>query len=422
MSDSGQTAPPSRVPSGLRSVLIATASAGIAALLIQTLVGASISPAEYAVFAVFWAALYLIVGGLSGVQQEIVRASHVDVDPVRRSASASPAVFATGSAVVVFAVLLLTGLGWGPLVFGANWFEAVLFLSLGGAFAVCVAIATGTLYGAKRWGILAASIVADPGLRLVAVALALLAGGSVLQLHAAVVVSFPLVLLLIVVFRTRSHGAPVTLDVGYRRLVWNASRTLVGAVATSALVSGFPLFLGISAQDESQKALGTLLFVLTLTRAPIVIPLLALQSFLILTFSEAGSRLWAVLMRLLAAVAGGTLVLAVLAALLAPWILEVAFGGKYEIAGTSVGLIVMSAGATAALCASGAATIARAQHTAFLAGWVVAAVITIGLVFVPLDLTARTVVALSIGPLIGLAVHLVLLAAPGRSGRSRRPR
>lgn len=419
MSATGPTPLPSRVPSGLRSVLIATASAGIAALLIQTLVGASISPADYAVFAVFWAALYLIVGGLSGVQQEIVRASRVGADPMPASGRARPVVFAVGSAAAVFAILVVTGLGWGPLVFGGEWLEAVIFLSLGGAFSVCVAVATGILYGAKRWGLLAASIVADPGLRLVAVALALLAGGTALQLHAAVVVSFPLVLVLILIVQSRRRGAPVVLDVGYRRLVWNASRTLVGAVATSALVSGFPLFLGISAQDESQKALGTLLFVLTLTRAPIVIPLLALQSFLILTFSEAGSRLWAVLLRLLAAVAGGTLVLAILAALLAPWILDVVFSGKYDINGLSVGLIVMSAGATAALCASGAATIARAQHTAFLVGWVVAAAITIGLVFVPLELTTRTVVALSVGPLAGLAVHLVLLATHGRVARRR---
>lgn len=409
MSATEADAPAPDASSGLRAVLLATAAAGMAAFLIQALVGASISAQEYAVFAVFWAALYLIVGGLSGVQQEIVRASRPLGARGHAPGAARPLVFAVGAALVVLAAVFLSAVVWGPLVFGEGWLEPVSFLAVGGAFSVCVAVATGTLYGAKRWGVLSASIVADPGLRLVAVVVALLAGGSALQLHAAVVVSFPLVLLLIVVLLRRTPSRPVGLDVGYRRLTWNASRTLVGAFATSALVSGFPFFLGIAAHDESQKALGTLLFVLTLTRAPIVIPLLALQSFLIVSFTDAGGRFWAVLVRLLVIVAGATLALAALAAFIAPWLLDVVFAGKYEIDGLSVGLIVMSAGATAALCASGAATIARSLHTVFLAGWVIAAIVTIALVFVPLDLTTRTVVALSVGPLLGLAVHLMML-------------
>ena len=52
---------------------IAAVIAGLAGLVVTSAVAVVAGAESYAVFAVFWSALYLIVGCLFGVQQEIAR-------------------------------------------------------------------------------------------------------------------------------------------------------------------------------------------------------------------------------------------------------------------------------------------------------------------------------------------------------------
>ncbi|MCU1443148.1 MAG: hypothetical protein JWQ59_1298, partial [Cryobacterium sp.] len=60
---------------GFTRILVATAIAGIAAYVVTWVVPRIIGGVDYKVFAVFWASMYLVVTALSGIQQEVTRAT-----------------------------------------------------------------------------------------------------------------------------------------------------------------------------------------------------------------------------------------------------------------------------------------------------------------------------------------------------------
>ena len=64
----------------------------------------------------------------------------------------------------------------------------------------------------------------------------------------------------------------------------------------------------------------------------------------------------------------------------------------------------------ALLTLTGAATVAAALHRAYSVGWVTATIVSALLLTLPLELPARTIVALLCGPVVGIAVHLGALA------------
>jgi hypothetical protein len=75
----------------------------------------------------------------------------------------------------------------------------------------------------------------------------------------------------------------------------------------------------------------------------------------------------------------------------------------------------------ALLTLTGAAAVAAALHRAYSLGWVSATVAAAALLLLPVSLETRTVVALTCGPLVGIAVHLAALAnASDGSGLQRR--
>lgn len=104
------------------------------------------------------------------------------------------------------------------------------------------------------------------------------------------------------------------------------------------------------------------------------------------------------------------LLLAVAAGWWGPLIVRAVIGPDYVIDGVLLGALVAAAGLTAALCITGATVVARGGHAAFAVGWVVAAVSALVLLAAPpLDLGARVVLALSIGPALGLLTHVSYL-------------
>ena len=148
--------------------------------------------------------------------------------------------------------------------------------------------------------------------------------------------------------------------------------------------------------------------VVTLTRAPLVIPFLALQSYLLVFFRDHTSSFWRAFGLILGAIAAATTVASGLAWWLGPALLGL-FGSEYAVDASTAGLLVASAGFTAALCASGPAVLARNGHAAYSAGWIAAAVGVVTLLFLPLDLNSRSILALAVGPAVGLGVHVIYL-------------
>ncbi|MEY9951166.1 hypothetical protein [Leifsonia sp. EB34] len=386
------------------TILIATAVAGLSTYILQAVVLRALGADEYLRFSVMWSVLYLIVGALAGLQQEVARASHPS-GPGGDSGGGRLAWFALAGVVVVFVLVAATGALWGPVAVPSDTTPTVLMIAIGSAAYVGVSVLSGSMYGLQRWGVIATMIALDAGLRLVGVAVALVLAPTILAFAVAVVLPFPLSFVLVWLWVRGSVRGRISIDVAPRQLTWNAARTIVGAAATAVMVSGFPFLLGITSAGQTAAA-AAVIAVVTLTRAPLVIPVMAMQSFLVVHFRDLGARAGRFLTLTVLAVLAVAGVGALLAALFGRAVLDF-FDPGLPITSAAIAGIVFSAGLTAALCVSGSATLARNLHGIFTTGWVIAALTVIGGLLLPLDPAPKSIIALVLGPLLGLITHVV---------------
>ena len=118
------------------------------------------------------------------------------------------------------------------------------------------------------------------------------------------------------------------------------------------------------------------------------------------------------LARILALIAGGGAVLAVLAWWLGPPVFALLTARPVSIDGLALAMFVVSSALVAALAAAGAAVLTRSSHTYYVIGWAMAALVTAALLLLPIDLLPRIALALLLAPVAGLAVHLFALTRP----------
>ena len=397
--------------SGFAIILIATGIAGIASYAVTILVPNRIGLAAYAIFAVFWSSVYLVVGALGGIQQEVTRGTHPIAQnaPVRASRARN---FGIAAGFAVFAAVLATAPLWANKVFPAEGWNLVWPLAVGTASFVMVAVLAGSLYGVAAWVPLALMMTVDALLRLASLSITLLFTTDVVALAWAVALPFPLTLLVLWPFIRHSIVGRSQLDVGYRALTWNVARTIVAATATGIMVSGFPLLLGLTSHSEPKETLGVYIATITLTRAPLIVVALSLQSYLVVQFRDNAEHFWRQFLRLIGIVFAGGAVLAVAGWLLGPAVYHLLFPtGDPD--GPFFAILVGSSALVAALCISAPAVLARSQHLVYTAGWVAAAVVTIGALVLPIDFASRTIAALVCGPVVGLVVHATYLVSAG---------
>lgn len=398
--------------SGLPAIVLATVVAGLAGYVAMWFVFRGVGAAEYAVFAVFWSAIYLIVGGLSGIQQEVTRGTRVrgpDEAPGRPVARDFALL---GAGVIVVVVLLATPL-WVGQVFpgGASWL--VLPLAVGAGSYVVVAVVAGTLAGMARWAAVAWMIAIDGLLRVVSVGFVLLIDPHPVALGWAVALPFPVAVIIVWLRVRRGVVGHSRLDVTMRPLIWNTARTSLAAVSMAVLVSGFPLVLKFTTADIDAGRLGVVILALTLVRAPLIVSAMSLQSYLVVAFRPPRPVLRSVLVVAGLLAAAGVL-LGVLGAWLGPWLFRVIFGAEAVVDGLFIAVLVTSSAVVGAMFATGSALLSRADHAAYTLGWSAAAVATIVALLVPHELEARVATALIVGPAVGILVHAAALVARHR--------
>lgn len=391
-----------RVRGGFGSIIAATAVAGLCGYALTLVVYRELGAETYAVFAVFWAALYLIIGGLSGIQQEITRATR-SVDPAVGPHSSTARNFAAAASAGILLIVLVSSPLWQDAVFpGVGW-PLVLPLSVGAASYVLVAVLSGSLYGLSRWRALSAMIALDGIVRLVLVGVGVAATGDPIVLAWLVAVPFPLVIALVWPFLRRSFAHRTRLDVGYRALSWNALRTVLASVSTAVLVSGFPLLLGVASGNVAPALLGELIFTVTLARAPLIITVMSLQSYFVVKFREsdfASRLLWSVVGIILAS----ALVLSVLAWWAGPAVFSWVSGTPTVLGGGFVAVLVVSSGLVGILSVLGASLLADSRHYGYSAAWAIAALVTIIALVPPIDFLTKVEFALISGPGAGILV------------------
>lgn len=386
--------------SGLALVLVATAVAGAGGYAITTIAARGLGAEGYGVFAVFWGSLYLAVGALAGIQQELARASappEGGADDRRRLAVF--ALLAAAAVAVLGAVVVVLAAG---ALFRADAGALGTLLVVGATLSAAVAAGTGAVYGLRDWRAVALIIVLDVALRLVGVTLVAVLGGGIVMMAIGTVAPFVVMALLVaVLLRTR----PARLDVGLSGLARQSVGTVLAGIGIAVLVSGFPLLIGVAA-TEPLAEVGAVVYGLTLIRAPLVVGVLALQSYLVVVFRTRHSIARVLLAAGGVAVLGGLFTLLVL--LVGAPIVSALGGADFAVAPASLAGFAAASTATAVIAVTGAAVLARSRHRLYVAGWTIAAVVATVLLFaVPGTISDRVVLALSAGPVVGVLLHLV---------------
>jgi O-antigen/teichoic acid export membrane protein len=417
----------------------AAAQVGVAAIVVavvgyvaQFLAARWLGPANYAKFAVFWAVLFIIVGCLGGIAQEVIRVSRVmklrlDAGLTADAGFDRPpriAVLAVSIGAGAAAVVLLTGAFWGPPTFGADWPRAIALLSLAGILVAGGLSVGGMAAGLARWRTYSLLVIMEGIARLVFFVVAALLVPTVLGFSIAAVLAFVPGILVALLWRPLRHQSfSIRSDTGVGESTTRILRSMAASGLSGVLVIGWPALLSAAAdanpRGSTASSLGVLILLVTLTRTPIMVPLTSFQNVLLARFTGLDlrhRRRWVAIGSGLIVVAGG--LLAGLAALTVPTLLPLVFGADYQAdAGIAAGLAAATAG-LGIITLTGIAAITAARHTLYLLGWGIAIAVTLLVLFLaPLPIEWATVLALIAGPLTGAAVQLLALRDPRRAGR-----
>ena len=357
---------------------------------------------------------FFLAAAFSGVQQEIARS----VEPRVAGTARGPdlRVFAAAAAAAAAIVILASSPAWSAAAFPAAGRGLALPLAVAVGSYIVEAVVGGILYGLGRWTAIFWLITLDGGLRFVAIASTLAVSDDQVALAWAVAAPFPIAAAIVGLAAIRHDRGRFSVDVGMRALTWNSLRTVVASASMGLLVSGFPFLLSVTSSHEDRARFGFIVLLATLTRAPLIVVGLSLQSFLVVFFKARADAFGRSVRRLLVVVAAIGVVLAALAWLLGPWVFGLLLPNLARPDGGLLGGLVLSSALVGGLCVTAPALLSRSHHGAFTAGWLVAAVGTIVALLLPLPLVERVMTALAVGPAIGLAVHVVVLVA-GRSAR-----
>ncbi|WP_344391245.1 polysaccharide biosynthesis protein [Dietzia cercidiphylli] len=427
-----------RAAGGMRALTLATVFAAASGYLVMLVAGRALGPADYPLFATYWGAFFALGGVANGLMQEATRAvrsarvgptpdtvrlGHAPAPDTRGHAPAP----GTGGRVRLLPAGLMLGLALAAVVaVSAPAWPALGLPTFSGVGVAVMAVGilgfslqaatAGALSGSERWGLYAVLLTVDAALRLVVAGLAWWAGDAGLGFALATVAGTLTWALMVSLSPATREALARALDVGRRRFWRNTASAMLASAGTAALVVGFPVFVTATVRESDPAPLvGAVILAITLTRAPLLVPLTSFQSAIIVYFvqrRELGPRALAAPLGLVTAVG---LVGAGAAWLVGPWLIRVLFGAEFELPGAVLAALTAASVGTAALMVTGNAALAFDRHLLYNLGWWVAVLAAlILLVSVPGPLDVRSAIALLAGPGIGVVVHVVGLAVIAR--------
>jgi O-antigen/teichoic acid export membrane protein len=398
--------------SSVARVGTATAVTALCGYAVIYLAARDLAPAGFSVFGVFWGAFGLVTGAANGLLQETTRevrsARYTDIVSGRRTHPLRVA-----GMVGVAAAMVIAGSSplWSGQVFvEARWLSVGL-LSVGLAGFCVHATLLGMLAGADRWSQYGALMVTDAVIRVAVAVAAFVIGWGLFGFLWATVAGAVAWLLMLLASPVTRAAAQLLTPGGIATFLRGAAHSITAASASAILVMGFPVLLKATSNQLGATG-GVVILAVTLTRAPLLVPLTAMQGNLIAHFVDERTERIRALIAPATFVAGIGAVGVLAAGLTGPWILRVGFGTDYHASGALLAWLTAAAVAIAMLTLTGAAAVAAALHRVYSLGWVGATAASTMLLLLPLPLEPRTVIALLCGPLVGIAVHLAGLARP----------
>ena len=419
--------------------------AAVSTLLVTMIAQRALNGSELTEFLLFWAALFTVTGIITGIQPEITRAvgtarTRAVADRALANRAASGGVASTeGSApqgarvvtvtaalgAIAGALVLVSSPLWAGQQIPHSAAVGVTVMAVGVFLYALQATMSGVTAGEDRWYLFAAVGGLESAGRLILMFAAALMIPSLAGLEAATVVPMGLWLILALVTVSGRRLWVARADVPARRLTTNILWSFLSSAAAAVLMMGFPNVLKASGAAESEPVvLGTLILAISITRSPIMIPLQAFQGVAVSAFLKQRHRPVAAFIKPAAAVVAVGAVGALAAYLLGPLLFRLIYPpaagaeSAYEAAasGITLGALVFASALLALMTLSGNMALAVNQHRIYLAGWVVAAAVTLSLAFlIPAPLVPRAIVALAVGPVCGFVVHMVGVSLASRT-------
>ncbi|WP_237187422.1 hypothetical protein [Rothia nasimurium] len=411
--------------------LFITASSIISAgttFLVTWLAARSLTVEDNKDFLVFWSLTSLVFATLLGVQQESARLigshhlSKGNSASVPRQRTYNPLVVATWvglTCALIFAALTPVWLG---TVLPAGDWRTVLLITLVTAVYACHVYCIGAMAGTRSWTEYALLISTGGIFCFLCTLLVSVVGGGLLAFQLSFLAT-AFLWLIFVAFSPRVRSATRLRLVGRPGAAYRSMLLAVGtAVAMAAMSTGFPIFLEATsskAETESDALLAAIILGISITRAPIMMPLQAFQGVAVSYFLAHAQRPTAALLKPVGALLALGAVGAGAAYLLGPWLFDEIYE-KYagQLDGAFLAALTFAAALLAVTTLSGTAALAMGAHRIYLAGWVVTVVVAFGCLLLPLDLETKTIVALMASPVIGAAAHLAGMEVLSRTQTS----
>lgn len=418
---SGDQAEPSRdraVPSRARALLLAAAIGGaLSNFGILFIAARSLGTRENTEFLVFWSLLFGAFGVLSGVQNETTRASS-------RPSPVGARVFATTGIIGVGALVLIgaTAPMWAPVMLPRTALMGGLLLAIIGLLYPLYVTLVGALGGARRWEEYAWAPMIEVVLR---VGLVLIAAAVGLRLVGFEVASAAAVLTLgvmLVLFPSARRALGARSDVPLGRSLRNALLAMSSTACTAVLVTGYSALVALTNPPASMPGMdpvaattltGACMLAVSLTRAPIMMPLTAFVGVAISAFTEHTGTVAAAVRKPFLLLGALGLAGAVAAWQIGPWALRL-FRPEYDLPGWYFAVLTASSVLMAWLTILGALALATGHHVLYVAGWGIASASAVVCLLLPLHLLVTTSLSLSVGPALGCALLAVALSRAPR--------
>lgn len=381
--------------------------------------GRALDTVSYEAFSVFWGLFFALAGLIDGLLQETTRSVAARHTPSGRSLPAPASCARPMSVAVGFAVTIgLLAVACAPLWSGRILPDGenlevpgVILLAVGLASYTFQAAVCGLLSAATRWTTFAWLISVDSAVRILLALLAWALGWHLLAFLLVTVIGAATWLGLLLLAPAQRDVLREVGDVTTGEFIRRTVKAMLASGANAVLITGFPVLITFtSGADVAPGALAAVITAVTLTRAPLLVPLQRFQPALIVHFTQHRDRILRACALPSAIIVGTAAFGGIAAYWLARPLMLVFFDAELVSSPPVLGLLTAASASTALLMVTGSAAHAAERHSLYLGGWAVATFTAVALLLIDVSPEARAVLALGLAPLAGVIVHLTVLA------------